>query len=278
MCIRDSTYWWSHSEASQAKLRHAIATASGGKSVRYDAKARLADGIFITVDVQFQPLKNDKGIVTHLVASAINITDRVNLESKSRTFRRAFESSLTAMVITDPTQDDNPIIYINPGFEKLTGYSMDEVVGRNCRFLQGPKTDAATVKKLRSSIKRGSASHVKLLNYRKNGKTFWNELAITPVHDDEGNLTHFVAVQFDMTSRLKVENQLSRARDVAEAANDAKSSFVANMSHEIRTPLTTVVGMTEVLLEQESDKGKHDTLQLIHQSGRHLLTLSLIHI
>ena len=267
------TYWWSHSEASQAKLRDAIATASGGKSVRYDAKARLADGIFITVDVQFQPLKNDEGIVTHLVASAINITDRVNLESKSRTFRRAFESSLTAMVITDPTQDDNPIIYINPGFEKLTGYSMDEVVGRNCRFLQGPKTDAATVKKLRSSIKRGSASHVKLLNYRKNGKTFWNELAITPVHDDEGNLTHFVAVQFDMTSRLKVENQLSRARDVAEAANDAKSSFVANMSHEIRTPLTTVVGMTEVLLEQESDKGKHDTLQLIHQSGRHLLTL-----
>ena len=96
---------------------------------------------------------------------------------------------------------------------------------------------------------------------------------ITPVHDDEGNLTHFVAVQFDMTGHQKVENELSRARDVAEAANIAKSLFVANMSHEIRTPLTTVLGMTEVLLEQESDKAKQGTLQLIYQSGRHLMSL-----
>ena len=208
-----------------------------------------------------------------MIASGIDITDRVDLESKSRVFRRAFDSSLTAMVITDPAQEDNPIIYANPGFEKQTGYSMEEAVGQNCRFLQGPKTDASTVKRLRSSIKRGSASHVKLLNYRKNGTTFWNELVITPVHDDEGNLTHFVAVQFDMTGHQKVENKLSRARDVAEAANVAKSLFVANMSHEIRTPLTTVLGMTEVLLEQESDKAKQGTLQLIYQSGRHLMSL-----
>ena len=267
------TYWWSFSEASQAKLNDAIATARGGETVRFDARKRVANDTFVTFDFQLKPLKNDDGVVTHLIASGIDITDRVDLESKSRVFRRAFDSSLTAMVITDPAQEDNPIIYANPGFEKQTGYSMEEAVGQNCRFLQGPKTDASTVKRLRSSIKRGSASHVKLINYRKNGTTFWNELVITPVHDDEGNLTHFVAVQFDMTGHQKVENELSRARDVAEAANIAKSLFVANMSHEIRTPLTTVLGMTEVLLEQESDKAKQGTLQLIYQSGRHLMSL-----
>ena len=267
------TYWWSYSEASQAKLNDAIATARGGETVRYDTRKRVANDTFITFDFQLKPLKNDDGIVTHLIASGIDITDRVDLESKSRVFRRAFDSSLTAMVITDPAQEDNPIIYANPGFEKQTGYSMEEAVGQNCRFLQGPKTDASTVKRLRSSIKRGSASHVKLINYRKNGTTFWNELMITPVYDDEGNLTHFVAIQFDMTGHQKVEDKLSRARDVAEAANVAKSSFVANMSHEIRTPLTTVLGMTEVLLEQESDKAKQGTLQLIYQSGRHLMSL-----
>ena len=266
-------YWWSFSEKSQSQLNDAIVKVRSGESVRYDAKIRLAEDKFITIDFQLTPLKNDDGEITHLIPSGIDITDRVELESQSRVFRRAFDSSLTAMVITDPTKPDNPIIYVNPGFEKLTGYSAEDSIGKNCRFLQGPKTDSGTVNKLRSSIKRGSAAHVKLLNYRKDGKTFWNELVITPVHDDGGNLSHFVGVQFDMTTHQRVENKLSRARDVAEAANKAKSAFVANMSHEIRTPLTTVVGMTEVLLEQESDKAKHDTLQLIHQSGRHLATL-----
>lgn len=266
-------YWWSHSEGTQAKLNEAISIARGGESVRYDARVRVAENTFVTLDFQLKPLRNDKGEITHLIPSGIDVTDRVDFETQSRVFRRAFESSLTAMVITDPTKEGNPIVHVNPGFEKLTGYSMEDSVGKNCRFLQGPETDAASVKELRSSIKRGSNAQVKLLNYRKDGKKFWNELVITPVRDADGNLTHFVGVQFDMTNHQKTENKLSRARDVAEAANVAKSAFVANMSHEIRTPLTTVVGMTEMLLEQENDKAKHDTLQLIRQSGQHLVTL-----
>ena len=112
-----------------------------------------------------------------------------------------------------------------------------------------------------------------MLNYRKNGEQFWNELIVTPVRNEQGELLNFVGVQLDMTQQQEAENKMSQARDVAEAANAAKSSFIANMSHEIRTPLTTVVGMTEMLLDHESDKGKHDTLQLIHQSSRHLASL-----
>ena len=111
------------------------------------------------------------------------------------------------------------------------------------------------------------------LNLPIDHEIFWNELVITPVRNDKGELSNFIGVQFDVTKHLKEEQQLAHARDIAEAANTAKSSFVANMSHEIRTPLTTIVGMTEMLLDQENDKSKLDTLQLIHQSSRHLASL-----
>ncbi|QEG21807.1 PAS domain S-box protein [Mariniblastus fucicola] len=266
-------YWWAYSEEVQEKLWDSIRTAAAGNLVRYDVDVRLAEDHFICIDFQLTPLRNDAGKVTHLIPSGINITDRVELETRQRVFRHAFESSLTAMVITDPTQPDNPIIYVNPGFEKLTGYTSADAVGKNCRFLQGPETNPETVGEIGVGIRQGRATHVTVLNYRKNGEQFWNELVITPVHNDQEVLTHFIGVLFDMTEHQEVEANLARARDVAEAANAAKSSFVANMSHEIRTPLTTIVGMTEMLLEQESDQATRDTLQLIHQSGRHLATL-----
>ncbi len=266
-------HWWAYSEQVQEQLREAFKTAAAGNPVRYDVEIQLADEKFITIDFQLMPLRNDAGEVTHLIPSAIDISERVALEAQSRVFRRAFDASLTAMSISDATMDDNPMVYVNPGFTKLTGYSAEEAVGRNCRFLQGKETDPKSVQKLRRAIRKGEACHVKLINYKKNGKKFWNELVITPVRNEHGALTHFVGVQFDMTDHQRVEDKLSRARDVAEAANAAKSSFVANMSHEIRTPLTTVVGMTEMLLEQEKDKSKHDTLQMVYQSGKHLVTL-----
>ena len=218
-------------------------------------------------------LKDADGQIIGSSAVCHDLTQNVELTARSRVFERAFESSLTAMVISDPRLEGNPIVYANPGFERLTGYSSQEVVGRNCRFLQGDETNPATINKIRESIQKGVACHVKILNYRKSGEKFWNELVVTPVKAESGEVTHFVGVQFDMTAQQRYEDRLSRERDVAEAANAAKSIFVANMSHEIRTPLTTVVGMTELLLDQEVEKSKHDILQLIHQSGRHLVNL-----
>ena len=266
-------YWWSHSADVQKKLREAIQTAASGQVVRYDTTLQFADDHIVHIDFQLTPLFNDAGEVTHLVPSGFDITDRVELDSQQRVFRYAFESSLTAMVISDATRPNNPIVYVNPGFEQLTGYSKEEVAGKNCRFLQGPDTDPATVSSIRDAVKKGEAIRTALLNYRKNGEPFWNELIITPVRNEQGDLLNFVGVQLDMTRHQEAEQKLALARDVAEAANAAKSSFVANMSHEIRTPLTTIVGMTEMLLDHESDKSKHDTLQLIHQSSRHLASL-----
>jgi two-component system CheB/CheR fusion protein len=245
-----------------------------GEKIRDYQTVRLAKDKtrrFIVLNVA--PVRDRAGEIIGCSSVSHDYTQNFELAARSRVFERAFESSLTAMVITDPNQKDNPIVYANPGFEKLTGYQPKEVIGRNCRFLQGKESDPATVRKINRAIKRGESCHVKIINYRKSGQKFWNELVITPVHNDEGDVTHFVGVQFDMTTHQRAESRLTRELDIAEAANAAKSNFVANMSHEIRTPLTTIVGMTELLLDQEVEKTKHDTLQLIHQSGRHLVNL-----
>jgi PAS domain S-box-containing protein len=225
--------------------------------VRFDTTLLKAKDTVRHFEFQLTPLFNDDKEVTHIVTSGFDVTERVEFDAKQRVFGHAFESSLTAMVITDATKPENPIIYANPGFLQMTGYSAEEFIGKNCRFLQGPESDQKTISTIRNAVH----------------KKFWNELAITPVRNDKGELANFIGVQFDVTQHSKVEQQLEQARDIAEAANSAKSSFVANMSHEIRTPLTTIVGMTEMLLDQEPDKSKHETLQLIHQSSRHLASL-----
>lgn len=246
----------------------------GGEKIRDFHSTRISkNGERKNVVLNIAPVRNPVGEVIGCASISHDVTENVELTARTRVFKRAFESTLTAMVITDPKQEDNPIVFANIGFENLTGYKPSEIIGRNCRFMQGPETDADMVKKLGRAIKRGESCRAKLINYRKNGKKFWNELVITPVNDQDGEVTHFIGMQFDTTRQQKAEMRLSRQRDVAEAANAAKSNFVANMSHEIRTPLTTIVGMTELLLDQEAEKEKHDTLQLIHQSGRHLANL-----
>ncbi|MDT7952701.1 MAG: HWE histidine kinase domain-containing protein [Acetobacteraceae bacterium] len=107
--------------------------------------------------------------------------------------------AILAMSISDPSLPDNPIIYVNAAFETLTGYPMDEVVGRNCRFLQGPETDQADVERLRGAIADQSRISLDLLNYRRDGSRFWNRLLVTPVFAADGDLQYFFASQFDVT-------------------------------------------------------------------------------
>ena len=262
------------SEDDKSEVDEFIEQIVAGKSVSNHHATRLTkDGKRLFVSITVFGVYDAAGKIVGISSLSHDLTEQRQAELDQRVFRYAFESSLTAMTISDATQPDNPISYTNSGFERLTGYSRDEVVGKNCRFLQGPETDPESVREIREAVSRGKAIRMELLNYRKNGEKFWNELIITPVKNEEGELQNFVGVQLDVTRHQEVEHKLAMARDVAVAANAAKSSFVANMSHEIRTPLTTIVGMTEMLLDHESDKSKHDTLQLIYQSSRHLASL-----
>ena len=148
---------------------------------------------------------------------------------------RAVVATDIAFSITDPRQDDNPLVWVNPSFSRISGYSYEESVGRNCRFLQGPATERKTVDHLRQALHDQQPVTTTLLNYRKDGTAFWNQLSITPVFDGAGELVSFVGVQTDVTERVRVEDDRKAAfaaervarRDAEEAHAAADAARVA---------------------------------------------------
>ncbi len=189
--------------------------------------------------------------------------------------KRAIDSSITGVVIADNTLPDMPLTYVNPAFETLTGYSAEFSVGRNCRFLQGPDTDKSQVDKLKAAINTGKACKVILLNYKKDGTKFWNELSISPI-EESGKVVGFVGVQDDITARLEVEQALVKAKQDAEAANNSKADFLYVINHELRTPLTVMLGNIPLLTDPNDLPDAEEIAEIavdIEEAGQHLLKL-----
>ena len=129
---------------------------------------------------------------------------------------RALDVAAEGVTIADARQPDRPLIYVNQGFERMTGYPVADVLGRNCRFLQGPGTDAAAVAEIRAALEERRECLVEILNYRRDGTTFWNRLSITPVRDGAGEVTHFIGIQSDVTIRRMAEDGLRKAKQALE--------------------------------------------------------------
>jgi len=121
---------------------------------------------------------------------------------------QALDSANSGIIITDNTQRDNPIIYCNKAFEKITGYSHDQIIGHNCRFLQAQDRSQDERFLIKNCIEQGKDCRVEIRNYKKNGKLFWNELYISPVKNEKGEITNFIGVQNDITDRKKSEHEL----------------------------------------------------------------------
>lgn len=134
--------------------------------------------------------------------------------------RRALSTTAEGITISNPSLPDNPLIYVNEGFEKLTGYTVQEVLGKNCRFLQGGRTDPTAAEEIRAAVRDQRPCVVELLNERKDGTAFWNRLSITPVRDSAGNVTHFIGIQSDITNRKEAEEALSLAKDELQKTNE----------------------------------------------------------
>jgi PAS domain S-box-containing protein len=125
---------------------------------------------------------------------------------------RAVTASTNSIVITDPNQPDDPLVYVNPSFEKTTGYTAEEALGRNCRFLQREDREQPALRELRAAVREGRHCTVVLRNYRKDGTLFWNELSVYPVRDEDGGVANFVGVQNDVTERVRAEEVLMEMR------------------------------------------------------------------
>ncbi|WP_449420087.1 PAS domain S-box protein [Phormidium nigroviride] len=234
------------------------------------------------------PIFDETGKPEYLLGISEDITEGKQAEETLILLERAISASSNGIVITDNTQPDNPIIYCNAAFEKMTGYSRSEVIGRNCRFLQS--TDAESEKarqKIREALRLEQECHVILKNYRKDGTYFWNELAISPVRDSRGRLTHFVGVQTDITDRKQAEEALKeseeRYRLLAENSTDLISRHTPEGIYLYASPAChTLLGYTsEEMLGRSAYEFFHPedlaALQKIHLhtlNSREIYTIS----
>lgn len=153
----------------------------------------------------------------------------------------------SGVLVTDPNLPDNPIIFANPGFLALTGYDYGEVIGRNCRFLQGAHSDPGTVAAIHAAVAERRPFHGELLNYRRDGTPFWNELTITPVLGADGRLLNFVGLQTDVTERKRTADQLQESFDRLRALERQRDNLTDMIIHDLRSPLTVVLGNLELL-------------------------------
>lgn len=207
---------------------------------------------------------------------AWHMTDDLHVEhGKGDPFAAAIRATRMSMVITDPRQPDNPIVFANDAFLRLTGYERHEVLGKNCRFLQGPKTDKSAVEQIRTAIEDKADVSVDVLNYRKDGSTFWNALYISPVSNDKGEVQFFFASQLDVSDRKRSEHRITADKDrfekavkertaELEAALEAQTTLLHEVDHRVKNNLQMISSL--IIMQRRTIKD---------EATRHSLTTML---
>jgi PAS domain S-box-containing protein len=197
-----------------------------------------ADGEAVTLEVNATPITDD-GEVVGAQGVGRDVTDRKERERELRLKNRAMDEARIGISIADNGQPDRPLVYVNGGFERVTGYDAEAVLGRNCRFLQGEATDPETVDRLRENIEADEPVAVEILNYRRDGTPFWNQLRISPVEDDAGEITHHLGFQADVTERKRTEQLVRLLNRV--------------LRHNLRNDMNVLLGFGDLLAEGEVD-------------------------
>lgn len=173
-------------------------------------------------------------------------------KSHSDIFFAAVTTTRLPMVVTDPNQADNPIIFVNDAFLQMTGYARQEVIGRNCRFLQGCDTKLETAVQIRESLHNRIETSIEILNYKKDGTPFWNALYISPIYDANGKLLYFFSSQLDVTHRRVSEQEILEKRRM-----DAIGQLTGGIAHDFNNLLTVIQGFAE-LIQSTIDRDSFD--------------------
>ncbi|MCC5847470.1 MAG: PAS domain S-box protein [Verrucomicrobia bacterium] len=222
------------------RWRHSLETK---ERFEVDYRVRRADGEYRQITARAVPILDKEGSVLEWVGVCEDRTEQRQIEEGLRFRDWAIQALSQGIIITDPNQADNPIIYASRGFEGITGYATDEVLGRNCRFLQGPDTDPATVRVMHEAILAGRECSVEILNYKRDGTPFWNALFLTPVHDESGKICNYVGVLADVTERRTLERAFQQSQKM-----DAIGRLAGGVAHDFNNLLTIIFGLSDMLL------------------------------
>ena len=198
----------------------------------------------------------------------------LDLESRERETRRlslVAKHASDSVIITDP---DRRILWVNDAFTRISGYALTEIAGRcPSDFLNSPNTSLDTVDGIDNAINLGRRHRTQILNRAKDGREFWVGTNIVPLLDDAGNVEVVIAIERDITEIKKHEAELAKAKAAAEAGAEAKARFLATMSHEIRTPMNGIIGMADLLAEEDLSPENRQYVHTIRRSGQALLTI-----
>lgn len=190
----------------------------------------------------------------------------------------AILSTRMPMIVTDNKQPDNPIVFANKAFCELTGYSKDEILGSNCRFLQGPETDKSEVARIREAVETGEDVASELLNYKKNGETFWNALFVSPVRNSDGEITHFFGSQLDVTrkradqaalkeSHDSLESQVRARTRALEETVEQKTALLHEVDHRVKNNLQLIASLIMLqarrIEDEEIERSLRDMLSRV---------------
>lgn len=186
---------------------HFEATLAGNHQ-RYEIRIRNLHGEILQLDVLNIPVIVN-GRITGIHGQARDRTRERQTEARLRILERSVEASSNGVVIADAQVPGYPLIYVNPAFERITGYCADDMIGRNCRILQGSDTSESAIASISEGLANMREVHTSLLNYRKDGSCFWNDLYIAPVRGEDGEVTHFIGIQTDISDRILQEEVLT---------------------------------------------------------------------
>jgi PAS domain S-box-containing protein len=240
----------------------------------YEIRRKKKDGSLIDVSVSSVLLHDQAGNVIGILSIHADITSRKNYEKTLKKLYQATEQSPVSTVITDV---NGAIEYVNPKLCSVSGYSFNEVIGKNPRIFKSGHITSDEYKIMWDTILSGKQWSGEFPNKKKDGSIYWESASISPIRNDEGEITHFVAVKEDITERKKILEELILAKNKAEEANKTKDLFLANMSHELRTPLIGILGYSDLLADTITDEENIEMAHGIKRSGKRLLnTLNMI--
>ena len=262
----------------QIGIENIFRVLNGENLTSHEYIALRKDGSTFPVMIFSNPIVNE-GRTIGLRGVIIDITQRKEAEEKLIKLSRAVEQSPASVIITDLNGN---IEYVNPKFVSLTGFTLEEVKGKNPRFLKSGFTAKEEYANLWSTIKSGNEWKGEFHNKKKNGELYWESVSISPIIDSNGTIINYLAVKEDITERKLFERELITAKEKAEQSDKLKTEFLAQMSHEIRTPLHAMLSFSKIIREEANKRGyvNKDTARSfdgIDVSGKRIIrTIDLI--